>query len=116
MDKPPEFKEVVLNDAPPSFLESVINQELNPTLNKNWAKGKLSPEVKEVISRSRTASIHCLAEDPEDECDDVTQNRRRTLTESISTSNLTRLQVLQQHRRLRTTSMSPTIGPVWAGI
>ena len=61
MDQPPEYKSIVLRVDPPDFFESVINSQINPELNPNWAKDlhehTVDPEIDEVINRSRSASI-----------------------------------------------------------
>ena len=61
MDQPPEYKSVVLSKDPPSFFESMINSQINPELNLNWAQdcheGSVDPEIDKVISKSRSASI-----------------------------------------------------------
>ena len=40
---------------PPGYFESIVNQEINPQLNKNWAKDlhdkSVAPEIDEVITR-----------------------------------------------------------------
>ena len=62
MDQPPEYKSLVLRIDPPDFFESVINSQMNPELNPNWAKDlhehKVDPKIDEVIIRSRSASIY----------------------------------------------------------
>ena len=61
IDKPPDFKAIVLREEPPTYLESMMNEQINPELNKNWAKDlhekTVSLEVDEAISRSRAASV-----------------------------------------------------------
>ena len=61
MDKPPDFKEIVLKQEPPCYLVAMMNEQINPELNKNWAtdlhEKSVSPEIDEAISRSRAASI-----------------------------------------------------------
>ena len=61
IDKPPDFKAIVLREDPPNYLESMMNEQINPEFNKNWAKDlhekSVSPEVDEAISRSRAASL-----------------------------------------------------------
>ena len=61
IDKPPDFKAIVLREEPPTYLESMMNEQINPELNKNWAKDlhekAVSLEVDEAISRSRAASV-----------------------------------------------------------
>ena len=40
---------------PPDYFESIVNQEINPQLNKNWAKHlhekSVAPEIDAVINR-----------------------------------------------------------------
>ena len=60
-DKPPAYDEIVLRVDPPTFMESMINAQLNPEVNKNWHQDLLvDPEVAIVITKSRQASICCL--------------------------------------------------------
>ena len=59
-DIPPTYSTLVLKVDPPEYLDSVMNEELNPELNKDWAerlqKGAVSPVVSEIIERSRQNS------------------------------------------------------------
>ena len=53
IDKPPDFKAIVLREDPPNYLESMMNEQINPEFNKNWAKDlhekSVSPEVDEAM-------------------------------------------------------------------
>ena len=44
-----------MKSDPPDYFESIVNQEINPQLNKNWAKHlhekSVAPEIDEVINR-----------------------------------------------------------------
>ena len=73
-----------------------------------------NPTFKEVISRSRTVSINLSIHESEDGEPGNSEHRRRSRQVSIGNQISQRLQ--EEHRRLRTTSLSPSIGPVWAGI
>ena len=46
-----------MKSDPPDYFESIVNQEINPQLNKNWAKHlhekSVAPEIDEVINRYR---------------------------------------------------------------
>ena len=55
VDEPPNYKAIVMKIDPPGYFESIVNQEINPQLNKNWAKDlhdkSVAPEIDEVITR-----------------------------------------------------------------
>ena len=137
MDKPPEYKSVVLRKDPPSFFESMINSQINPELNRNWAKDlhehTIDPEIDEAISKSRSASICSI--------DPSLQERLANHTMLTATSpsphfmavpgyygtrraTLATLAVTPRAfhgpgghpRRERTVSMSPPVGAIWIGV
>ena len=55
IDEPPNYKAIVMKIDPPDYFESIVNQEINPQLNKNWAKHlhekSVAPEIDAVINR-----------------------------------------------------------------
>lgn len=81
-DLPPTYSTVVLKTEPPEYLDSILNEELNPEINKEWAvdleKGAVDPEVAEVIVRSRSNSMahsHRRREGGEESATEAAQQR-----------------------------------------
>ena len=135
IDQPPEYKSVVLRKEPPTFLESMINEQINPSINHNWAKDleakSVSEEVDAAISRSREASIGSLDPNllvaptgtvaaqgnflPIPEGRSAAghflhhHHRRATMAHIHLDRNLSQ-------PRTRTLSMSPPVGAIWIGV
>ena len=55
IDEPPNYKTIVSRTEPPNYIESIVNEEINPQFNKNWAKSLheklVPPEIDEIITR-----------------------------------------------------------------
>lgn len=128
-------------------MESMINAQINPELNKNWAQDlhekAVDPEIDEVITRSRQASICCLDPKSHEQLmngsgvitsdgvflaiprpllgGETRRNSMSTIPESgrlpefpsRSTQDVRRG---QQSRRTRTVSMNPPAGVIWIGV
>jgi len=129
IDKPPDFKTVVLRNEPPTYFEYMMNQQINPERNKDWAKDlqdkTVTAEVEEAISRSRAASVCSL--DPILTARFATMGvlgggpsgfglaygaRRATLAnihEQAESND-------QQMRRNRAMSVAPPMGTIWIGV
>ena len=60
-DIPPSYSFLVMTDDPPPYLESVINAEINPEINRGWAEdlesNRVDPEVSKVVEKSRADSL-----------------------------------------------------------
>ena len=63
-DDPPTYKSVVEGVSPPGYLASIINEQINPVLNKEWARRlheqSVCQEVHEVVSASAQQQIYCI--------------------------------------------------------
>ena len=142
MDQPPEYKSVVCRKEPPSFFESMINSQINPELNRNWAQDlherTVDPEIDEAITKSRSASICSIDPSLQERIANHTMigpsqagpnflvppgyygARRATLaTLGVPVRSLPSMpnqQQQQQSRRERTYSMSPPVGAIWIGV
>ncbi|CAB4055884.1 MRT4 [Lepeophtheirus salmonis] len=60
-DLPPSYSDLMDNKDPPIYIASILNEEINPELNKEWATDLenhvVKPEIEDVIQRSRTNSF-----------------------------------------------------------
>ena len=120
-DIPPTYSTLVLKVDPPDYLDSVMNEEINPELNKDWAehmeKGAVSPEVKEVIARSRQNS--CCQQHREGEDD---RPRRASLSPVSSAATaasaraMRRASAADAHAGQRQGQNLPAIGAFWIGV
>lgn len=134
MDKPPDFNEIVLKKDPPCYLVAMMNEQINPVNNKNWAqdlhKKLVLPEIDEAISRSRAASIVSI--DPSLQAR-LANHPMMMLQQPNTLSGAYNLQAgirratvadihhqtrgqLGRIARTRTTSMSPPVGTIWIGV
>lgn len=138
MDKPPDFNEIVLKKDPPCYLVAMMNEQINPVNNKNWAQDlhdkSVSPEIDEAITRSRAASIVSI--DPSLQARLANHpmmmlQQPNTLAVpggvySLQGGGIRRATVADIHHhaggqlgriaRTRTTSMSPPVGTIWIGV
>lgn len=117
-DIPPTYSKVVLRVDPPEYIESVINEQINPELNKKWAEdlesGGVDPEIEEVIQRSRNNSITR-----------TTSFEERPVGGGLGVPGVhgrrNTLSTVDEHRRAghrqRTSSTTiPPVGAMWIGI
>ena len=140
MDKPPEYKAVVLRKEPPTFFESMINSQINPELNRNWAKdlheGTVDPEIDEAITKSRSASICSIDPSLQERLANHSMihanmggpgpnflavpgyygTRRATLATLAIPPRSLQVRGPDGQRRERTYSMSPPVGAIWIGV
>ena len=60
-DDLPTYTSVVEGVSPPGYLASILNEQINPVLNKDWAKSlhdqHVSKEVREVVVSATTQDI-----------------------------------------------------------
>ena len=60
-DIPPSYSFVVSDKTPPPYLDSVLNESINPELNREWASDldlkRVDPQVVEVVERARANSL-----------------------------------------------------------
>ncbi len=136
IDKPPDFKEIVLKSDPPCYLSATMNEQINPVINKNWAQAlherTVSPEVDEAVSRSRAASICSI--DPHWQTRLANHSmvvpaqggggHLLAVPSYLGGSRRATLANIHQNfdghsrggRRARTMSMSPPVGTMWIGV
>lgn len=100
IDAPPSYTKVVLKTDPPCYLDSMMNAELNPEMNRSWARdlllGRIDPELRDIVTRSRNNSI----------CPNVpanaTENRRASTASVLSANSMDQ--------------RPPPLGAFWIGV
>jgi hypothetical protein len=132
-DVPPTYIKVVHRIDPPAYFEAVINEQINPEFNHQWASDlenkSVSSEIEEVISRSRTASTSTLENADEHYHSPIPLHggllavpgiygrrgnpSRRNTVATIETNLAGGASHIQ---RARTISMNPPVSALWIGV